>query len=239
MRRIMAVAISAVLLSFTAAALGQESGTRGAHLGLHGGTLGPGVNAGYDFSKDLALRGLVNYFNLDFDKTRAGNEYSGDLKLRSAGVVLDWHPFWGAFRVSGGGFLNNNHLSASTSGVALGIGEGMYDAELDFQMEFERLAPYFGIGWTSGRGQGGLSFSADLGVLFRSTPLLSASGRTHACDFVVSKGGSADVDCFGDIGELLASELRTDLEREHGELLDDLDRFEVYPVVSLGASYRF
>ena len=242
MRRFMAVAISAALLSsafpLMAASLGEKLGKGAAYAGLHGGTLGAGVHAGYDISNDLAIRGLVNYFNLDFDKKKAGNEYKGEVDLRSVGLVLDWHPFWGAFRVSGGAFLNDNRLSASTEGVDLGIGLGEYDADLNFRMDFAKTAPYLGIGWTSGRGRGGLSFTADIGALIRSAPRVSANGQAEGCEFAVSRDGAAEVDCSG-IAGVVAGELRNDLEREHRELREDLDKLKVYPVVSLGVSYRF
>ena len=242
MRGLTAIAIPVALLSFVtspmAATLGERLANGAGYAGVHAGTLGLGVNAGYDFSNDFALRGLYNYFNLDFDKNRAGNEYDGELKLRSLGLALDWHPFWGAFRVSGGAFMNNNRLSASTEGLGLQIGTRTYDANLDFRMEFERFAPYLGIGWTSGRGRSGLSFSADIGALFHSSPEVSASGRAEGCDFSVSKSGEAEVDCSGVAG-VVAGELEGDLEREHRELRDDLDEFEIYPVLSLGVSYRF
>lgn len=242
MRKLVTIAISAAWLSFAspllAVSLGERFGNGATHVGLHGGTLGVGVHAGYDFSNDLAIRGLVNYFNLDFDKEKAGNEYDGELDLRSLGLVVDWHPFWGAFRMSGGAFLNENQLSASTEGMDLGIGLREYDADLNFRMEFEKVAPYLGIGWTSGRGRSGLTFTADIGALFRSSPQVSLSGRTDDCEFTVSKDGNADVDCQGMLG-VMAGELSSDLEQEHGELRDDLDKLKIYPVISLGLSYRF
>ena len=247
MRRLMAIAISAASLSFaaplTAATLEDTLGNGAAYVGLHGGTLGLGVNAGYDFSNDLAIRGLVNYFTLDFDKEKAGNKYEGELDLRSLGLVLDWHPFWGAFRVTGGGFLNRNRLSASTQGMDLGIGLGTYDADLNFQMDFEKAVPYVGIGWTSGRGRGGLAFTADIGALFRSSPRVSASGRALGgaieCEFSVSRDGDAEVHCpDGRVPDELLK-LGSNLQDEHQQLLDDLDKLKVYPVVSLGVSYRF
>ena len=238
MRRLFAISMSAALLlavtPLMAVTMAERFGSGAAFAGLHAGTLGPGVNAGYDFSKDLTLRGLYNHFNLDFDKKRVGKEYEGKMRLRSLGLLLDWHPFWGAFRVSGGGFLNNNTLSASTEGKLLKIGSHEYqNVELDFRMDFERLAPYLGIGWTSGRGRGGLSFTADVGALLRSAPKVSASGRADGCDFSISTGGDVVV-CSGDPG-VAAS----DLEEEHEKLRDDLDKLKVYPVISLGVSYRF
>jgi len=236
------IAIWAALLSATtplmAANLADRIGNGTAFGGLHAGTLGPGLHVGYDFSRDFAIRGFYNYFNLDFDKEKAGNEYEGEMKLRSFGLVGDWHPFWGALRISGGAILNGNRLSASTEGMDLGIGLGEYDAELDLRMDFERLAPYLGIGWTTGRDRGGLSFNVDIGAVVRSTPRVSATGRAEGCGFSISTGGDAEVDCSGVVG-VLAEELSSNLEREHRELRDDLDKLKIYPVVSLGVSYRF
>ena len=242
MRKLVTIAISAAWLScaspLLALSLGEQFGNGATHIGLHGGTLGVGMNAGYDFTNDLALRGLVNYFNLDFEKEKAGNEYDGELDLRSLGVVVDWHPFWGAFRMSGGAFLNDSRLSASTQGAALGIGGGEYDADLEFRMEFDKAAPYLGIGWTSGRGGTGLTFTTDFGALFRGSPRVSASGQADGCEFTVSRDGNADVDCEGEAG-VVAGELSSNLEEEHHELRGALDKLKIYPVISLGLSYRF
>ena len=242
MRTLVTIAISAAWLSsaspLLAVSMGERFGNGATHAGLHSGTLGVGVHAGYDFSKDLALRGLINYFNLDFEKEKAGNEYEGELDLRSMGMVVDWHPFWGAFRMSGGAFLNGSRLSASTQGMALGIGEGEYDADLSFRMEFKKAAPYLGIGWTSGRGGDGLTFTTDIGALFRASPRISASGQADGCEFAVSRDGNADVDCEGAAG-IVAGELSSNLEQEHRELRDALDKLKIYPVISIGLSYRF
>ncbi len=242
MRKLVVIAAAAAWLcsapSLLAASLGVPFGKGATQVGLHGGTLGVGMNAGYDFSKDIAIRGLVNYLSMDFDEKRAGNRYSGDLDMRSVGLVLDWHPFWGAFRVSGGAFLNGDQIKASTQGVTLGIGGGTYDADLSFRMEFDRTAPYLGIGWTTGRERSGLSISADVGALFRGSTRVSASGQAQGCGFTVSRDGSADVDCEGVPG-VVAEELGDDLEQEHRELRGALDSLKIYPVISLGLSYRF
>ena len=234
-----------LLLSTTSLAAGTLGGryTDGSlNAGLHGGTLGLGINGGYDFSKNLAVRGLYNHFDWDYDKRYAGNRYDGKLKLQSFGVAFDWHPFSGAFRLSAGAFLNNNELSASARSDDLVIGNAPYsDANLDLRMDFDTLTPYLGIGWASGRGQPGLGITLDAGAFFQGSPAVSASGRAGGCDFSISRRGSADADCPGPgpVAGTLESVLESDLESEHRELADDLDDFKLYPVLSLGLSYRF
>ena len=89
-----------------------------------------------------------------------------------------------------------------------------------------------------GRGGDGLSFTTDIGALFRGSPRVSASGQADGCEFTVSKDGNADVDCEGVPG-VVAGELSSNLEQEHRELRGSLDKLKIYPVISLGLSYRF
>ena len=205
--------------------------------GAHVGTLGAGVNVGLDISEQFAARALFSTWELDYEETESDNEYQGDLDLQTIGLVTDWHPFAGGFRVTGGMFLNNNEVSATASGQEVDIGDKTYeDGQIDMLLDFERIAPYFGAGWTSGPiGDPGFSFSADAGLLYQRAPRLSGSGKIgDACSFSISRGGDATVlECDDAAG------LRADLEREHMDLADDLKDFEWYPVLSIGVSYRF
>lgn len=80
---------------------GDEAGRAPFQFGAHGGTLGLGVTAGFDMSDRFAVRGLFNTFDFGFNTNQAGNAYAGDLALQSFGVVGDWHPFGGGWRVTG------------------------------------------------------------------------------------------------------------------------------------------
>ena len=202
------------------------------HAGLQGSTLGLGLTAGYDFSEHFTVRGLFNRFELSYDTDVSGNEYEGNLELQSFGLSFDWHPFSSGFRLSSGAFLNNNEVSASASGE-LEIGDEKYSGEMNILLDFERIAPYVGVGWTSDRREAGLGFAIDAGLLYQGSPRISGSGSTSSCTFELSAGGDAAVSsgpCQG---------LRGDLESEHGDLMDGLDDFRWYPVLSLGVLYRF
>ena len=204
-------------------------------VGAHGGTLGFGVNVGLDISEKFAARALFNTLGLDYEETESGNEFNGDLDLQTIGLVTDWHPFAGGFRVTGGAFLNNNEISAVATGEELEFGEGKYDGRFDLLLDFERFAPYLGAGWTSGPiGDPGFSFSVDAGLLYQRAPRLSGSGTADGCSFSISRGGDATVRGCTD-----AAELEADLEQEHMDLADDLEDFEWYPVLAIGVSYRF
>ena len=220
---------------------GGELGMGSVQVGVHGGTLGLGVNAGIDFTDQVAGRAIFSMFRLEYEETESDNEYTGDLDLQTIGLVADWHPFDSGFRVTGGAFLNNNEISATATSEDLEIGDEVYSGRIDMLLDFETIAPYFGAGWTSGLiGEPGLSFSLDAGLLYQQAPRLSASGSimgigpAAGCSFSLSSGGDATVrDCDDE------PTLEVDLEAEHAELSADLEDFEWYPVLAIGVSYRF
>ena len=108
---------------------------------------------------------------LDYEETESGNKFKGDLDFQSIGLVTDWYPFASGLRITGGGFVNNNEISAVARGDSLEIGGNSYDGKFDLRLEFESLAPYFGAGWTSDSiGYSGVSFSVDAGLLYQRSP---------------------------------------------------------------------
>ena len=234
---LVALLCSSASIMLGAAQANAAEGLGSAQVGVHGGTLGLGVNVGLDISENFAARALISKLGLDYEETESGNEFKGDLDLQSIGLVTDWHPFASGFRVTGGMFLNDNEVSGVARGEDLDIGDRSYDGQFEMLLDFERIAPYFGAGWTSGPiGDPGFSFSVDAGLLYQRSPRVSGSGTVGDCIFNISTGGDATVrGCTGSI----AMELGTDLESEHADLSGDLDDFDWYPVLSIGLSYRF
>lgn len=205
----------------------------------HGGTLGAGLMLGYDISPSFSARAAASYFSFGTDDSSAGNDYSIDLQLLSLGVLGDWHPFENGFRVTAGGLINGNKVTMASSAEDLELGGGSYRGNMEAELGFNAVAPYVGIGWTSGRAdRRGFSFFADAGVIFQGAPVLSASGRVEgqgsACGFNLSESGRATVGAGCGL-----EDLRADLESEHAELEDQLSAFNLYPVLMLGVAYRF
>ena len=221
----------------TQGAADESPSLRGARAGAQVSTLGLGVFAAWDAWDAFAVRGMVNYFDYDFGDSEEDDVEYNVVQLQSLGLILDWHAFRNGFRVSGGVFFNQNEFSAMAEDSDLEIGDGLYDGVLDALVDFNGMAPYLGLGWSSGHGRSGLSIGVEAGILFQGTPKLSASGTvtTEAgtnCDFSVSKGGKATV-CPA------LGELKADLEAEHRELSGEFDVYQLYPVLSLSVSYRF
>ncbi|HEV8647090.1 MAG TPA: hypothetical protein VGR01_16140 [Burkholderiales bacterium] len=144
---------------------------------LKAGTLGAGLDLSKGIGETLALRLQANAFSFDEDITESDVEYSADLELKSAGLLFDWHPFSGVFRVSAGAYWNGNEASATgrPTGAAYEINGVTYAStevgSLNGQIDFESVAPYLGIGFGSAPKAGrGMSFSFDLGVLYQGEP---------------------------------------------------------------------
>lgn len=195
-------------------------------LGVAGSTLGFGAEAGYDFNDCFGVR-LGGYaFSMSQDGVESGINYDGDLDLSNVGVYLDWRPFAGAFRVSGGWFSTDNGLDVlgqPGAGDAYNIGGATFTATevgtLRATADLGSSAPFLGAGWLWGRANGGLAWGLDIGVLFQDSPDIE----------LTSTGGT------------LSSQpaLQNAIAQEEAELEADLDQYELYPVVSFGLSYRF
>ncbi|MDE2089952.1 MAG: hypothetical protein KGJ12_08025, partial [Gammaproteobacteria bacterium] len=87
-------------------ALTVKAGTLGVGVDL-GGSVVPGV---------LNLRGELNGYTYDkYSFTSSNVNYNTKLKLQSAGMLADWYPFQGSFRLTGGLYYDNNKLDLNAT----------------------------------------------------------------------------------------------------------------------------
>ncbi|MBN4073847.1 hypothetical protein JYU18_01160 [bacterium AH-315-E07] len=192
-------------------------------LGLGLGTLGGKIQLGQSLTKNTNFRLEYNVANYDGDGETDGVDYDVDLELNSFGLLFDWHAFGNGFRVTLGGLINDNRLSArSNINGDVEVGDVTFTSaqvgQLRGDVTFDSFAPYLGLGW--GRAvTKGWNFIADVGVAFQ---------------------GSAEANLRSEGGTLSNNPiLLNEIDREERELQNDLDGFEVYPVLSLGINYTF
>ena len=223
-------------------AIAEASIERGVYAGAHAGTLGLGATIGYDFSEKFGIRGTLNRFDYEVDDV--ADEYSGDLELRSLGMLLDWHPRGGGFRVTAGAMSNQSAIAAMAATDSVEIGRRNYAGTADLKADFDAIAPYIGMGWSGGRTDG-LRVLVDIGVLVQGAPSVSASGRVSesglgTCGFTVSSSGIPTLSGnLCGIDTSLGDELIANLRMEHRELTADVEDFELWPVLKLGVAYSF
>jgi len=189
-------------------------------MGLKAGTTGFGIEAVYGLSDKWNLRGALNGFSYDTDFEEEGIDYDADLRLRSASMMVDWHVFDGGFRLSAGAFSNRNKLVGVAEADDLEIGDNIYAARAEVDIDWRRFAPYAGIGWGNSLKGGRLSFSTDLGVMFTGSPTarLTATERSGAVD---------------------PADFEADVRREEANLNDEISDVKYWPVLTVGVTYRF
>ncbi len=184
------------------------------------GALGIGLDLSTSFT--LSINGRLG--NKLQDPYKAGSKVADDyrLDLSSFAAMIDWHPGGSGFRVSAGLLYNGSEtrLANQPSNTDYLIGKPGYTAyEIDSltdRINKDSASPYLGIGWRNKIDErGGLSFSAEAGVLFQG----NSSSRLTSTDGLATN---------------------PDLYQEEENILDHVsDKNEIYPVLNLGISYTY
>jgi len=188
------------------------------------GTLGAGLEGIVNLNDNFNARLGVNAFEYDDDGEESNIDYDIDIDLFSLSALVDWFPFGGCFRVTGGAMFNQNEAEVKAKSSAnYDIGGTTYSlaqvGTLKGKVDFDEFAPYFGIGWGNPFGKkGNWSFAVDLGVMYQGTPnvALSTNGTSSA------------------LAPFIAS-----LAAEQKQLENEIDGYEYYPVISIATTYRF
>lgn len=211
----------------TMSALGLMATIAKADIGVNvkAGTLGAGVELSKGFSDKLSVGLAFNSYNLKTTDTTNQVDYDYKFKLQTAGLLANYHPFSGIFRLTAGVFVNNNELSLTgkpTAGSTYTINGASYTAaevgSLTGKLTFSKTAPYLGLGWGS-RPNGSLGLTADIGALYQNSPKLALN----------SSGGTLSSNAT----------FLSQMEVERAKAESDLSSFKWYPVVSLGLYFRF
>ncbi|WP_431686038.1 autotransporter domain-containing protein [Hahella sp. NBU794] len=200
--------------------------------GIMLGTLGAGISVTIPLH-DLSwnMRGMVNGFSHSVDRSLDDVDYDIDIDLESYGLIMDWHPFDGGFRVSGGLFSNRNEFTGTATPTEnVEIGDFTFTPEqvgtLHAKIDYDRaISPYLGIGWGNAVAPTkGWGFNADLGILFTDTAQAHLSADSPAAD----------------ANPALKAQLESELAKEEDNINnDDLDNAKYWPVIAIGVSYQF
>ena len=215
---------------FLAAALLAAVGAN-AHaqaLSARAGTNGLGAEVGVGFAPMLGLRAQLASGSYERDEVQSNINYAGKLKLSNGALLLDLHPFTGAFRLSTGLVYNNNQLDATGRGDSgsIEINGISYPASsvgtLQATVRWDKASPYLGFGWgTRPQGSGGIFLSADLGAFYQK-PTASLTGQ-----------------CGPSLPTFACDQLQSDIRAEERQFQDEVNKYKLYPVLNVGVGYRF
>jgi hypothetical protein len=193
------------------------------------GNLGIGASVTKSLTPNLNTRiGMtVGSYSEDIQETAVN--YATDFSLLSISTLLDYYPFKNSgFRLTGGVLFNhsqingvaqfNNNQSLEINGREYSASDlGKLDSKISFSQNF---SPYVGIGWGNpvkpGKRWG---FSVNLGVMFPGSPQVD----------LIASGINPD----------LANQIAEDLKAERKRLEDEISKYNLYPVFSVGVSYQF
>jgi hypothetical protein len=219
----------AVVLVIGAVGLGATSALAAVGATLKVGTLGVGADMTIGISEKLNARANLNYFTYGMTINEEEDEDGGGggtinpkLKLLTIGALLDWHPWAQGFRVSAGLYMNNNKLdlTAETSDTVEINDHEYFVSDIGGKVDFNTLAPYFGIGYGNAvQANGHWHFAFDIGVMYSGSPQVALSATAS--------------------DPALQPLLDADIAAEVKEIEDDLEMYTIHPVVSLGVSYLF
>ena len=203
-------------------------------IGGKGGTLGLGVELTVGLGRQWNTRLGVNGFSYSDRRDASDIEYDAEATLRTASALLDFHPGGHGFRLTAGAVWNGTKIE----GTSLPPASGFYDiggvpvpvellGTLDGEAEWDPFAPYAGLGWGNAVGANKkVGFSFDVGVIFQGdvdvelTPVLPPNSPLNT-----PVGRQA---------------LQILLDREESEIEDEVaSDYDLYPVVSIGVTYRF
>lgn len=192
--------------------------------------LGAGIGIGTRLNDNFSIRGGINgSASHMYDRTIGSTSYDFKPKLDgSLEAMVDWFPRADSgFRVTGGlMYLKNmrEDLRATTNSSGQYIlNNHTYSAgevgELSGKISYNKIAPYFGVGWESSRdSKKGWRFMSDAGVMMiggGSTSLSASGGANNAA-------------------------LRQDVEAERKRVGSDSgDKRRFAAILSIGAAYAF
>lgn len=221
MKKLIALAALSVL---SVAAHAAPASLSKAAVSVDAGTLGAGVTAQFDVAKNIDARVGLHGLNYNYNTTSQSVDYTGHLKLQNAELFADWHPTGGAFHLTGGVVVNNNEfdLTGQATGGSYTFNGTTYTAAqvgtVAAKVTFNRIAPYVGFGWNTGNAQAaGLHFTSDVGVMYQGSPKAQ----------ITATGAASN------------AALASDVAAAQSQLQSDLHKFQFYPVVQVGLTYRF
>ena len=187
----------------------------------------------------LNLRGGASFFSYSTTITTDNINVDGSLKFRNSEAVIDYFPFRGWFRLSGGMTVyNNTGLTATLAvpgGQSFSLGNDDYYSYAGDPIHGNGVFNFGGK--TAGRvsigtgnmlpRKGHFSFESEIGVQFFSSPTVIYTIAGTGCQ---GYNGVTYTNC-GPVAQ-------SDVLAEQNKLQNDLTDLKYFPTVSFGLSYK-
>ena len=192
------------------------------------GTLGAGGDLTIGWTERVNARLGFNAYSYTQKQAESFTDvgdikFTGELKLQTIAALLDWHPWENGFRFSLGVMLNNNEMTL-TGLPADKVKIGNYNSSITSakgSLTFSQLSPYIGLlGYgNAADDESQWHFAFDLGILLHGTPDLEVKGYTE--------------------NWLEQIWLDYEVDTEVAKWQKEADKYQYWPVLSVGISYTF
>jgi len=198
-------------------------------LGLKLGTTGVGLELSHGFSERVVLRGGYSVLGLDETIDDTDMIYDAEFNKDNLSLLLDWHPWAGAFKLTGGVHSHSDNsleiIAKSDTGGTYTINGRIYPADnigtLEGVIDLKKTTPYLGFGWGHAAKAKGFTFLLDVGLQLQDAPDVKLSVNT--CGLTAAA----------------CAQLNTDIQAEVVQLENDIEDYDLWPVINLSLHYRF
>ena len=208
-----ALTAAVVLVSLApSASLAQDNSSP---LGIEAGvsTLGIYIGPNYNLGDRLTARLPIYLGSATFQNSFEGNDATVNASTTSAALLADYHPFGGAFRVSGG--LGFGGYEVTSSIVNPNLDGTVFTGTADFNFEQkDNVVPVLSLGYAK-TFKSGFGVVAELGAKFGTYTVASSSS-------FLPSGQQADYDA--------------EIARINRQFANDI---KATPFLTLGISYKY
>jgi hypothetical protein len=194
-------------------------------IGLRFGTLGIGVEANRLLNDNFGVRVGANYFSLSRTQTKENVSYDATVKLQAFTGLVDWYPSKrGAFHLSAGVIsdpVKFTGIGQPTSSGNITINNTPYTTaqvgSLTASIKYPSASPYLGLGFgTPAAKKSGVGVVFDIGA---------AIGKPKVALSSTNAGSTAG--------------LQANIDAQAAKMQKSADKLALWPVISLGLTYRF
>lgn len=213
-----------LLLSAAVAGIAGAAQAQNVAVGAHVGTTGVGAEAFFRLNDHLVVRGGGDWGKYNRDLNSNDIDYDGEAEWKTFNLGVDLHPLANPLFVTAGFYagdrkVNVDAVSARNVTISGTVFTPAQIGTISGEASLSDSAPFLGIGFDNTfYGDRSWGVRAMAGVAFSDDPdvKLTANGPFASQAVVQSY-----------------------LRSEEQQIRDDADFFKTYPVLSIGANFRF
>jgi hypothetical protein len=209
-------------------------------IGTKTGTLGLGGQIATPITRWLNLRGGVDIFNFGYNLTSGGTNYGAALHMKSGSISADYYPFHRAsFFLSPGVLIFKSTLTAS-----MYVPAGSTFTENDVDYTSDPNDPVNGSGSILFSRTAMPKLTMGFGNMIKrrenqhwSVPFEIGAAYTGHDTIQFNLAGSA---CQQGICQSVNNpSIQQNVTQEQNKINEEAKRFQIYPILTTGVSYRF